>query len=159
MSVKIDVIADCSGGMREMGKDDVILNALRAVSAWSKRPENDGCQFDIYLWSEALTRLEKGVKPTFSFQGKANPSVLLEHLDALPDGARVLLFSDGLFPVETLTRKARKKSLLLIPVQIGADANCQALRSLSRVGRVFRVSELFGLMERLCFSASFGEAK
>lgn len=154
MSVKIDVIADCSGGMREMGKDDVILNALRAVSAWSKRPENDGCQFDIYLWSEALTRLEKGV--TMVFQGKANPSVLLEHLDALPDGARVLLLSDGLFPVEMLTRK---KSLLLTPVQIGADANCQALRSLSRVGRVFRVSELFGLMERLCYSASFGEAQ
>lgn len=155
MNLRIDVIADCSGSMREMGKADVMRNAVRTLSVWFERPENSGCQLAIYLWTDALTRLVKGGK--LAFRGKADPSVLREHLDALPEGARVLLLSDGLFSVEPLTRKAREKSVLLIPVQIGADANEQALRSLSHARRVFRVSELLGVAERLRHSVSFGD--
>lgn len=147
MDREIVVIFDCSGSMRELGKGDILGSALRSLPALAGR--YPGLRLARWLWNEAMTEFTAGTPLTV--HGSADPGVLEEYLRRLSPGTPLLLLSDGLFPAEGAARVVREAGLYLLPVAVGADADQYALKDLSATGRVYAVSDLPGVLDRLCY--------
>lgn len=142
------VILDCSGSMEENGKQDILLNASRTLRRWALRPEFGDVQTSFYLWNDDVRLWNKG---SLHVQGSADVNKLGEFIVRNGSDVGILLLSDGCFPPEPVSAAMHTNGIFLLPVAVGADANLHTLTRVSSVKRVYQISSLIDVFERLYF--------
>lgn len=146
------VILDCSGSFAENGKLE-ILRALRLTVA--RLAKNFGARAEFFIWREDVRPLTspKEIVP----QGVGEISALKNFLTDCPDGAKILLMSDGVWDIAD-ARKIKSalaaKKIALVFVAVGADANRSTNYNISTLGGVWSPADLPAAVQAVLFGGA-----
>ena len=149
MNKNLTVILDCSGSFDENGKME-ILRSLRLSTA--RIAKNFGASLTFFIWREEI-RLQTGPKDLVA-GGRLNVHALENFISDCPEGAKILLFSDGIWDLDACAEiksalAARKVELIFVAV--GADANRSANYNISTFGGVWSPADLPSAIQMLLF--------
>lgn len=130
MKRDILVIIDCSGSMREMGKDVVLKLARNSIMLTVKEWTDISLKF--FKWSEKVEPL-KNLKELFS-KGSADIHVLRDFFSEIDANSRVLVISDGLWAdgaADKLKKIISERNICTMPISVGIDFNQSNLKKIS----------------------------
>lgn len=130
MKRDILVIIDCSGSMREMGKDVVLKLARNSIMLTVKEWTDISLKF--FKWNEKVEAL-KNLKELFS-KGSADIHVLRDFFSEIDDNSRVLVISDGLWAdgaADKLKKTISERNIYTMPISVGIDFNQSNLKKIS----------------------------
>ena len=63
---------------------------------------------------------------------------------------RILLLSDGSFSLDEIEIKLKQDKIILLPIAVGADADLNSLKRMSSVRKVYTISSIIDVFERIC---------
>lgn len=144
---RIHIIIDCSGSMMAYGKKEILLNANRALRRCSMKREYQSFQIDFYQWNTEITIWNKG---TLQIHGSADINAFMNFLEECEKNDRILLLSDGSFSLDEIEIKLKQDKILLLPIAVGADADLNSLKRMSSVRKVYTISSIIDVFERIC---------
>lgn len=152
MNENLTVIFDCSGSFDENGKIEV-LRLLRLSTA--RIIKNFGARPTFLTWREEVSP-QTSPKDLVA-HGRVDVSALVKFIDTCPKGAKILLFSDGIWDLNACTEiksalAARKVTLVFVAV--GADANRSTNYNISTFGGVWSPADLPSAVQILLFGGS-----
>ena len=130
MTRDILVIIDCSGSMREMGKDVVLKLARNSIMLTVKEWTDISLKF--FKWNEKVEAL-KNLKELFS-KGSADIHVLRDFFSEIDANSRVRVISDGLWAdgaADKLKKTIRERNIDTMPRSVGIDFNQSNLKKIS----------------------------
>lgn len=130
MKRDILVIIDCSGSMREMGKDVVLKLARNSIMLTVKEWTDISLKF--FKWNEKVEPL-KNLKELFS-KGSADIHVLRDFFSEIDANSRVLVISDGLWAdgaADKLKKIINERNICTMPISVGIDFNQSNLKKIS----------------------------
>lgn len=130
MKRDILVIIDCSGSMREMGKDVVLKLARNSIMLTVREWTDISLKF--FKWNEKVEPL-KNLKELFS-KGSADIHVLRDFFSEIDANSRVLVISDGLWAdgaADKLKKIISERNLCTMPISVGIDFNQSNLKKIS----------------------------
>ena len=150
MDKNLIVILDCSGSCAENGKLE-ILRALRLTV--TRLAKNFGASMEFFIWRDDISPLTnpKEVVP----QSISEISALEKFLANCPEGAKILLLSDGAWSIDDSAKiKSAAKAINLVFVAIGADANRSANYNVSTIGGVWSPADLPAAVQAVLFGGA-----
>ena len=150
MNKNLIVILDCSGSFAENGKLE-ILRAFRLTAV--RVSKSFGANSDFFIWREDVQPLNnpKEVVP----KGSSDILALKKFLAACPDGAKILLLSDGAWDIDDCPKiKSALAAKDLVFVAIGADANRASNYNISTVGGIWSPADLPAAIQTLLFGSA-----
>ena len=146
MEITVDVIADTSGSMEEMGKRHISKGLLRYVNQLRQLTPTttDNIQYRFFTWSDTLDRFyfdESGFFSVSTTNGNSNLEALSSHVNNANSNYCWIVLSDGCFSstqintfISNVDSDLRDR---LFTVAIGADAEIYKLTKLSSKGQCF----------------------
>lgn len=152
MDKNLIVILDCSGSFAENGKLE-ILRALRLTVA--RLAKNFGASAEFFIWRDNVQPLTnpKEVVP----KGISEISALKKFLADCPEGAKILLLSDGAWSIDD-TPKIKSvlaaNKINLVFVAVGADANRSINYNISTIGGVWSPADLPAAVQAVLFGGA-----
>lgn len=149
MNENLTVIFDCSGSFDENGKIE-ILHSLRLSTVHIA--ENFGVCPTFFTWRKEINpqTSPKDLIPC----GSVDISALVNFINTCPEGSKILLFSDGIWDLDSCTKI--KSALVarctaLVFVAVGADANRSANYNISTFSGVWSPEDLPSAVQILLF--------
>lgn len=149
MNENLNVIFDCSGSFDENGKIE-ILRSLRLSTAHIA--ENFGACPTFFTWREEINP-QTSPKDLVA-RGSADVSALLNFIATCPEGAKILLFSDGIWDLDAcaeIKSALSARRVTLIFVAVGADANRSINYNISTFGGIWSPADLPSAVQILLF--------
>ena len=149
MNEILTVIIDVSGSFAENGKIEIVralrLSAIRLAKKF-------GADSEFFIWREDVQPLAtpKEIIP----RGKNEVSALIEFISACPEGAKILLLSDGDRFSDDGSRiksAATSRKINLAFVAVGADAGRSKNCAVSTVGDVWSPADLPSAIQAVLF--------
>lgn len=138
----IDVFADASGSMNELGKRALVRNLFRFLRDYQSfsSQEQEELRFSFSLWSDTVEPLllrEGADIGLFRASGKADFSALEDFLISACDEKEhlaVIVIGDGNYSKEKIQhfhKALKKRKLSIRTICVGSDANHARLKMLS----------------------------
>ena len=157
---QIYVIVDTSASFKADGKGSLMRNLVRSLMSAAAKDCYKNRKIRYFSWKDDLNEFFDADEIKFS--GRADFKALVGAINAAEDGARFLLFSDGLFGTDSVTSVTpilKNKKSILVPVEVGADADTYVLKNLAApVKYCYQcVNELSALYD-VCFRDFYSEA-
>lgn len=139
----LNILIDCSGSMKEWGKDELIKSFINLFHRYSNSLDFQNYKFNFYYWNE---KVEKFDDNKYSLEGKSNLKALLVFLENNND--KNILLSDGNFEI---TIPLKQKNYSLICVCIGSDSNPLTLKKLSSTNFAYSADKILYALKNICF--------
>lgn len=152
MNKNLTVILDCSGSFDENGKIE-ILRSLRLSTA--RIVKNFGAHSTFFIWREKIS--PQTCPKDLVARGRLNIHALEDFIINCPEGSKILLFSDGIWDLESCAKiksALTKRHAALVFVAVGADANRSANYNISTFGGVWSPTDLPSAVQMLLFGGN-----
>lgn len=132
MADNVFVIADVSGKMHEIGKDETVKYLLLTVHSLF---QNAALEPIYFGWSSELFTIEDLIN--IKFDGRTDVTALEGLLEDLPENSRIMLISDGNYSASSIIKIIKRRMFRTAAVSVGADASPRVLGSLCTAGSPF----------------------
>ncbi|EGR1476955.1 TPA: hypothetical protein NKZ51_000550 [Vibrio parahaemolyticus] len=165
MNKVIQVIADTSGSMNEMGKIHLQRNLCRYAAQLRliEQEKCSGSDIRFYQWaqnvSEVVLQSDVGI-PALNAEGSSSLCVLSDFLSQhLNDTGRsmVLIMSDGNFPNSDIVSFQKQlgtfSNLIIRTVAVGADADLLKLKKISTNNTVYLSENIASAIDSTIFGS------
>lgn len=125
MADNVFVIADVSGKMHEMGKDETVKYLLLTANSLF---QNAALEPVYFGWSSELFTIENLID--IEFCGRTDIPALEGLFEDLPENSRIMLISDGNYFASPLVKLIKLRKFRTAAIAVGADASRGTLNSL-----------------------------